>query len=211
MEPNKWLGDNGGMRASIVALMWVAACGDPAAPADAPAQGEALPAPRCGTGGCSEGDCLTCDLRTELCFGERWIGSAGDSCVADPAPSTFAVTIGGTTFTADSAAAVVDGDYVEVEALFGSRAIALLLDAAPGDDTCASTAFAGAITYYSDPLTMYSNRAASGSRPDCAVSVTSVGVVGQPITGAFSATVTSGATNVELANGTFSVGRVAFP
>jgi hypothetical protein len=150
-------------------------------------------------------------VSASLCFGEAaWFTLGSGQCTAAPAGGSFEVSVDATAFTAEQVAAVVDGAYVEIVARSGEQTIALLLPSAPGTYDCGSTAFVGVVSYFQTAGRGFHNRITT-PRPACTVRVTSVGPVGGRIEGAFSATVADPAANVELAAGTFSVERVAYP
>jgi hypothetical protein len=131
----------------------------------------------------------------------RWaspsITVTGYTCTASSAGGTFAADVEAAPVTAGERAAAVVGSYVEIEAR-GVETFALLVPATPGDYSCAD---ATKLDYDAG------NAAVAASASTCAVTPASIGDVGQPVTGTFSATV--GATSI--ANGTFSVGRVPYP
>lgn len=207
----------------VVAVFLVAACSgtspsnhiDAASNTDGPPIGpcvaspEALPPPHCGTGaGCS--CCTSCSISEGLCFGPApSVASGIGQCVASPVPGSVDMTVGAATFTATQSAGAVVDSYVEVSAQSATETLVLAVPSTPGTYSCADPGSAIQIAFFS--TASYYNRPSNGTRPACAVTVTSVGDVGQAIEGTFSATVVSGSGTLDLTNGTFSVERVAYP
>ncbi len=202
------------MRSFVVACALVLGCAGhspPATPAPDAAselQCEVSAPARCGAGPCQ--CCAACSLKTDLCLGNnvQFTFDAG-TCIAAPATGSFAVTIAGATFDATAAAGGVDGAYLELVAHAGDQTVALLVPSAPGDYSCASFDVTGISYFQGDTLALH-NRPGS-PRPACAVSVQSVGAVGQVLSGTFSATVTDGTTTLDLTGGVFNLTRSPYP
>jgi hypothetical protein len=180
-------------------------------PSPGSCSGGGLPTPTCGKGEC--GCCVGCSLKDGLCFGTGWRFVLGvGQCVAPPAAGTLQVDIGTSRFVAEQVAAIVDDAYLEISARVADRTLVLQLPAVLGDGSCATSTYLGEFAYYQGALELR-NRPALPTRPDCTVSLTKVGNVGERIEGSFSATVatSAGPTTITLSNGTFSVERTAFP